>query len=83
MLWPLVQICALICIPLAALQAVRLASMLESECFIYRPLWRSGTQATRTERPGWYLYLVVSKFVSLVLSLAVIGFVAFWTFRRH
>jgi hypothetical protein len=83
MLWPLLQICGLICIPLAALQAIQLSSVLQSERFTYRPLWGNGVPTTRTEKPGWYLYLVVSKFASLVLSLAVIGFVAFWTFHRR
>jgi hypothetical protein len=80
-----IQVGALLCIPLAALQAFNLWFLLARSQgrFWYRPLVGDRVLTTRAQRPGWYWYLVISKVVSLALSLAVVGLVGFWTFRPH
>lgn len=77
--WTFIQIGALIAIPIAVLRGVQLWLLLGTGRFMYKPLRGESVTSTRTERPRWYWWLVVSKAVSLAVSLALVGFVGFWT----
>jgi hypothetical protein len=75
-----IQILALIAIPVAALQAALLWSMLWTGRFTYVPLRGEHLPTTRAEKPGWYWLAVATTLLSLVVKVALIGFVGFWTF---
>ncbi len=81
LIWIFIQIGALITIPIAVLRSAQLWFLLRTGQFVYRPLNGERVATTRSERPGWFWWGVIYKVASLVVSLAFIGFVGFWTFN--
>ena len=79
MISALFQIGALLSVPVATLQGFSLWDLLRRKRFWYRPLRGERVLTTRSERPGWYWYLVISKLAALALLLWLIGLVGFWT----